>query len=358
MKLDVPTTLLGLSLLAGAIVGCDDGSDTPDSIPTFDASRTGELIACNEGSFDPEQINAVLADYPELAEELGMTEVRSCEQADAYFTAYSDYIESFPSEEEDLASDDDKPADFRVAAADGTNLATNGILELTGGCTGVLIHTRALITAAHCVDQWSGGARNFWKTNFTIKNFGGGSFTGTVRINVHPNYTGESYGGGLDDGDDIAVIKLTSGSFGFPNSHRHRLYTGYMSTIGWMKAFGRGASSNNGGWGTLRYMWYKPNWTGPYHFLMNASDPSRICRGDSGGPIRDFTPGGWAVVAGLNTSIQVNNVNVDQCARWDGKQRAVRIQHKVRWIDDMLGGGDSDDCTAFNDNGWTYERCW
>ena len=359
MALRVPTTLLlaGLALLG--LPACDDGStdDAGVNAPTFDASRTGELLDCDAGQYDAAQINAMLADYPELAENLDLDEVRTCEQASAYFAAYADFIESFEPVAEDL-SDEDRPTDFRIAASDGPPQSTPGILELSGGCTGVLITDRALITAAHCVDQYGGGARNFWVNNYSIENFGGGNFVGTVRVNVHPNYTGGIYGAGNDDGDDIAVVKRVGASFGFPGSHRHRLYTGYLSSMGWMKAFGRGATSNAGGAGTLRFMWYKPDWSGSYHFLMDADDPSRTCKGDSGGPIRDNTPTyGHAVVAGLITSGDVANIN-DNCTMAGGKQRAVRIQHKVRWIDDMLGGSNNDTCTEFTDNGWKYERCW
>jgi hypothetical protein len=226
------------------------------------------------------------------------------------------------------------------------------------GCTAVLIHTRGIITAAHCVDQLApdSGTKNFWRDNFSIQNFGGGSFDGTVRINIHPDFTG-SHGGGLDDGDDIALIKLTEGTFGFPDEDRHRVYVGAMSTIGTMKLYGRGVTSHDGGGsGVLRRMQYTPTWSGPEHFL-NEAGTSRVCKGDSGGPSLDNVPSsGVSVVAGLNTSVDANGD--DMCATTGGKQRQVRLQHKIRWIDQMLGGTDSDDCTEFNADGWVYERCW
>jgi hypothetical protein len=333
---------------------CADPSE--DRLPIFDTDRKGPLIPCDDGSFDREQINATLEEHPELSQALGITDVQTCEDAGDYFVAFAEYIESFPSLEEPRTDE------LRIAAADGTNQTTPGILEISEQdgdfeCTGVLIHDRALITAAHCVEQFApSGEKNFWKTNYEIKNFGGGQFTGTVRINIHPDYTG-TYGDAFDDGDDIALVKLTEGSFGFPSGDRHRLYTGNLSTMGTMKSFGRGVVDNNGGEDTLRFMYYDEDWAGSEHFFMEADDASRVCKGDSGGPIRDVSPSGHAVVAGLNTSSEVDDLD-DKCAKAGGKMRAVRIQNKVDWIDDMIGGDAHDDCTEFTDNGWTYERCW
>jgi hypothetical protein len=216
-----------------------------------------------------------------------------------------------------------------------------------------------VIRPAHCVTNLAPqtGEKNFW-SHVDIDNYGGGTYVGWVRINVHPDYAGTSNDYVGDDGDDIAVVKLTSGSFGFPDGDRHRIYTGAMSTIGTMRLFGRGVITHDGGGaGILRKMVFSPDWSGPENFLMDA-ETSRMCKGDSGGPVMDLLPDGVTrVVAGLATSIQIAEED-DMCAMPNGKQRAVRLQNKVRWIDDMIGGNDSDDCTPLVMDGWHYERCW
>lgn len=347
------STVLGLLVLA--LAACDD-SPTEER-EAYDVDVRGAFVQCDNGTFDIAQMNATLEEFPDLAEAIGMTHVGGCADAPRYLARMTEHLEARPSTE-DVEPDADH---LRVAHAEASNLTTGGVLRLgVNACTGVLIHDRALITAAHCIDQLApDGVKNFWVDNFIIDNFGGGDYVGTVRINIHPDYAGNGdvdYVG--DDGDDIAVIKLTSGSFGFPAEDRHRLYTGAMSTIGTMRLYGQGVITHDGGGeGTLRRMVYLPNWTGPHHFLMDA-ETSRMCKGDSGGPIMDVLPDGVTrVVAGLATSMQLGHED-DMCATTGGKQRAVRVQNKVRWIDQMIGGNDSDDCTPLVMDGWSYERCW
>ncbi len=321
----------------------------------FETSVRGKLVQCPDGAYDFDQINGLLSDNPELSDAVAIASVESCEDARDFSIAHNDFIESFPPLPEVEGPQDD----FRIASADGANLTTSGVLEIRRGngkfnCTGVLINPSALITAAHCVAPFApDGQRNFWETNYHIKNFGGGVFDGTVRINIHPDYSGPQ-----DTGDDIAVIKVTTGDFGFDPAGLHRIFKGYLSDMGWIKLYGRGVTSNEGGGsGNLRWMHYLPDWSNSQYFLMDADSSRRTCSGDSGGPIMDNLPGtSTRVVAGLHVNSEKFGDN--RCAVWNGKQRAVRLQHKIRWIDDMLGGNDHDDCIENDNGGWPYERCW
>ncbi len=350
------------ALVASSACDADEADLTPAS---FETETRGDLVRCGTGAYDFLQINGLLRDNPELADALGVATVESCEDAQAFIDDSLDLVESFPSEPLDPAGDE-----FRVAAAEASHLTEDGIIRLrfptasggTSSCTGVLVHERAVITSAHCVDQLApGGAKNFDAYGIAVDNFGGGKYDGKVRINIHPDYVGgsEGYAGSFDVGDDLAVVKLNYGSFGFSSDARHRIYVGPLGMVGAMKFFGQGVNSNAGGAGTLRRMSYTPTWAGPEHFFNNASGPSRVCLGDSGGPALDYLPStGAPVVMGLAALIEVNDGEVDMCAKAGGKQSMTRLQNKISFIDQALGGTDSDDCAYFDVDGWQYYRCF
>lgn len=325
-------------------------------------AASGALVKCesqpHDDYFDFEQLNGNLALDPQLKQITGLDTVESCEDARTYMEQVNLHNEAMlPTDEGMLVEDVTELPDgigksvSAIKNANGTNQSQAGVLEIGGGCTGVLITSRAILTAAHCVDQLIAPAKNGW-ANLSIRRYTPSEtlvYSGQVRINVHPNYSGDG-----DTGDDVAVIKLFApATFGLPSSHRTRIYVGAGSTIGTMRLYGRGFSNGNGtGSSVLRYMNFKPDWWGPYHYLENAGN-ARVCNGDSGGPTIDWSPNGYRVVAGLHSNSQ-KSLTSGVCARWLGKQRSVRLQHKISWIEDMLDVT----CHSFNDSGWSYVRCW
>ncbi len=337
-------------------------------------SEPGELVRCEgtpqDSYFDMEQMTGNLTNDPDLIEVTGLHRVDTCDQARQYLKKLNEYNESlFLGDQGGVSVERPEPEAVEsiedvdgfegigkterwIKNANGTNMSQVGVVEIGGGCTGVVITSRAILTAAHCVDQLIAPAKNGW-ANLSIRRYNPNEvnvYSGQVRINIHPSYSGDG-----DTADDIAVIKLFSpNTFGLSTSHRTRIYTGLGSTIHTMRLYGRGFSGSSGGGSSiLRFMYFTPDWWGPYHFLEDATGAARVCNGDSGGPTIDWTPNDYRVVAGLHSNSEKTSSS-GVCAAYNGKQRSVRLQNKVSWIEDMLDVT----CHPFTDNGWSYVRCW
>jgi hypothetical protein len=325
----------------------EPGSDTE---AWYQPTSPGELTACDGRHYDMAQLTERLQLVEELRTELGIERVDNCEDAKRVVDAYHRLIESVPSLVTASA-----PVDS-ITLEDGTNRILGGynVSGLPGmvqlaGCGGILINERAILTAAHCVADDIPGETNGWATK-SISKFVTGApdqvYNDTVRINIHPSYDGSAT-------YDLAIIKLLPPATfpGFAASDRTRIYIDYGSELDHMWLYGRGPNETDGdGSGVLRYTSFMPDWWGPEHFLKDAGG-DRVCKGDSGGPIVSWTPGGFQVVSGL--IVNVSELS-GKCAAAGAKQRAVRLHHKITWIEDMLDV----DCQNFSDGGLDYVRCF
>jgi hypothetical protein len=362
---------VGCALLLAA---CGHGEEQAEDI----GRQAGTLTRCESASgvafYDFAELSARLAKSSVLQNALELKQVASCVDARRFLEADYQARELGPSADS-LASSlprDAEPGDIgaglgvvkkAIKGANAAHVTQRGFVQI-GNCGGVVILQRAILTTASCVAHLAplSGVKNFdavvkleryipftsFGTTYSIRQT---VYQGWARINIHPGY-----GGSSDAGDDLAVVKRYSSSFGFATNERTRIYTGLGSVIGAMRLVGRGgnsATTGGAGQNILRRMTFDPDWWGPHHFLMDARG-SRTCSGDKGSPILDFTPShGHRVVAGLLSHWQ-GSIGYNLCAAWGKKMRAVRLQRKIAFIEDMLDV----DCREFNDSGWAYVKCF
>ncbi len=335
------------------------------------------LLACG-GPLEVEETTRVLTPCPDrpneaydfdaltraldddLVAQTQVDEVRSCEDAQRVTEALIARLETQAPFDGPLdVPDDDIATTARgIRNAEYNNMALGGVVRvgIPGGqysCTGILINQRAILTAGHCFSHATNGADNAWLT-VDIDSYEPARtdrYDGIARINIHPDYTG-----GADTEDDLAVVKLFSGSFpGFALSDRTRIYTGTFHNMNVAHQYGRGASELDGsGDNVLRRMGFAPDWFGHKHYYRTVRENgARVCNGDSGGPLIAWAPNGTRVVAGILSNSTKNSLS-DVCARLDGRQRGVRLNQKVTFIEDML----DITCVPGNDGGWPYVRCF
>jgi secreted trypsin-like serine protease len=185
------------------------------------------------------------------------------------------------------------------------------------GCTGTLIASRTVLTAAHCVRSEQNRRLAASRFRFAVAN----DVYNASRVIVAPNYRPDSDGAW----DDIALIVLSSSPPVTPmaSSNAQPIMDASAEVVG----FGvtTPTAPNEGeGYGTRRYATIRFDDVTDRELYYDAAEKG-ACYGDSGGPILQDLGSGEVVVGVTSRGTQV------LC---DGTDIATRVDAFTGWIED------------------------
>lgn len=373
---------LACVLLLTPLGACDvepDGDPSAYRIlectPPVVDEATGEILRFAE-VYVLAHIDRRLADEPELAAQVGLDTVETCEEGRHFAAVAQAYDEAHPVPEDEAqeepaapvrplptADPSSSPETFPGASDDGPGYEVKipdpispiydgddanfvgGVVLITNpnpavGCTASFIRRDVLLTAAHCVSPVP-SRLTITEREQTLGN------NVRVQVRLHPNWTGNS-----DKYDDTALVFIQDpltipGGVNF--GHTWTLYRGPTVVGTKLNIYGYGAMRYQGWNGTGFDAFDRPQYlhmgqdgaritvrshSGSGYFEAKAGK-ARTCVGDSGGPAVGDAPGSLGHIWGTVWGGQLDGTN--KCPKKDTKMWWTKASTKTNWIAQQLG---------------------
>ena len=328
---------MGVPVLATSLAAC--AGDEP-----FEAEARTRCISPEgvEERVSFAVLNAQIAANPDLPPLTGVARVETCEQAYAHVLAAREVIEAgAPSEPADLGADGVEPTIERTAYVKGAHHedGARGLVGIYKGmdfqCTGWLLNSKVLVTAAHCLPNDSGTTTD--RISYFDEGIGGqrniSNGHESLAYRAHPGWSGI-------DGDavkDIGIIVRPAGWIGTDSHDFLRIFDDSLAFVGDIQLWGAGYDTFSGtGLGDLEWVDKDIEWRGDEHYFMIGKGV-RICKGDSGGPAIRWLDGVIPAVTGVHSSIDVSS-KTSKCAKKNGRMRDTRFTpSNIGWLREAAG---------------------
>ncbi|MEY4545606.1 MAG: Trypsin [Pseudomonadota bacterium] len=349
-------------------------------------SLPGVPVLPEPEGFRFEKLSERLSASATLRASVGFDHVESCEEAfrvrDAARAELERSVPREPAAQDVMAPATDVDLVQKIAG-DHTAINSGSAVflifgSLQGGfvrdshiCSGTIIDDNAIVTAGHCVDGLAGDSSGRVRAIAYTKPATGAAFwtTLTVESDIFSDtplrgYNAATFTSAPDyDGvgdQDVGLIVTNGNLLDLVDSRVAYLWDEASSKKADTATFlGYGTQQSNGQSGEA--MWrgkFEPSsWTSlliisPYQASL---DRGRLCRGDSGGPIRHDVYDGRHVVAGVASYFN-HPENTDPLCTPDGyNQGWAALDARRTWISGELDGG----CSRLTtDKGWRVYDCW